>query len=859
MTLASDNGVTHLPGGGRKWRADGAVEVLLERAGELDLIRRMITDLDTGHSAMAIVEGAPGSGRSALLAEIGELASANGIHVATAQGSPTESALHCGVIIQVLRGVFPLDHPLWTRPEWTEPDGEAELLQLLCRELLAAARRVPIVVLVDDVHHADPLSMRWLGVVTRARGGPVLLVVSTVTTALRPGSFCTTGQRPPNRRVEANVRKVTLAPLSGDGVADVLGAVSAVPVRTGFAEAVTKITGGNPALIAAVLRHFARLDCEPSTEHLAELELSTARAVGEQVRALMSVLPEELVGLLGALAVCGTSLPLNEICALAGLRTRSAADALHQLTGVGLVRQDPVPRLVNAVTAESVLAAMPREQRENLHAEAADLGYRMAIADLEVARMLLGARPIGRPWAVEVLRRAASEHQQGGRQAEAAQLLERALAEPLEPAARARVLLELGTVEFALAPEVGARHLGQVISGAADPGQRVLAADHLVLRGESLLAQRSLAQAISGGTPELGRLVAMHWLAEATHLSEQVGLAALATVPQLPSEPRDRTEAGVLAWKVGCLGKDLARTQELATRALSPGGDTTEPLAPSIQAVRALALAGDFDTALTGLDRILLEARRRGVAGPQALTLIVRSGVEFVAGRLDEANRSFASAVATQSLRDWHPMLAPGVVAVEALLALEDGAVERAEAVIARFVTDMPSRANEGIPWTHLLYARGCVRLRGGDARGALDDLVECGRHLLAKQIANPLVVPWRGVAASAHRERGDTAAAERLLIEDAELLRAWGAPPRRKSGITTLEPVERVDGRPLTASENRIAWLAAQGWANAAIAGEIGVNVRTVELRLSRLYRKLGIGGKAELRDALARSEREF
>ncbi|MBN0047096.1 helix-turn-helix transcriptional regulator [Streptomyces actuosus] len=55
-----------------------------------------------------------------------------------------------------------------------------------------------------------------------------------------------------------------------------------------------------------------------------------------------------------------------------------------------------------------------------------------------------------------------------------------------------------------------------------------------------------------------------------------------------------------------------------------------------------------------------------------------------------------------------------------------------------------------------------------------------------------------------------------------------------------------------LTRSERRVALLAAQGRTNRAIADELFVELRTVEMHLSRTYRKLGITGRAGLADAL-------
>ncbi|MEO6495981.1 MAG: helix-turn-helix transcriptional regulator, partial [Solirubrobacteraceae bacterium] len=55
-----------------------------------------------------------------------------------------------------------------------------------------------------------------------------------------------------------------------------------------------------------------------------------------------------------------------------------------------------------------------------------------------------------------------------------------------------------------------------------------------------------------------------------------------------------------------------------------------------------------------------------------------------------------------------------------------------------------------------------------------------------------------------------------------------------------------------LTASESRIAQMAADGLANREIAQTLFVTSRTVENHLARSYIKLGIHSRAELANAL-------
>jgi DNA-binding CsgD family transcriptional regulator len=58
-----------------------------------------------------------------------------------------------------------------------------------------------------------------------------------------------------------------------------------------------------------------------------------------------------------------------------------------------------------------------------------------------------------------------------------------------------------------------------------------------------------------------------------------------------------------------------------------------------------------------------------------------------------------------------------------------------------------------------------------------------------------------------------------------------------------------------LTASERRVAEMAAEGQSNREIAQALFVTVRTVENHLSRSYKKLDIGSREGLAQALSGS----
>ena len=95
---------------------------------------------------------------------------------------------------------------------------------------------------------------------------------------------------------------------------------------------------------------------------------------------------------------------------------------------------------------------------------------------------------------------------------------------------------------------------------------------------------------------------------------------------------------------------------------------------------------------------------------------------------------------------------------------------------------------------------------------------------------------------ARAH-ELAEVCGAERLLSDIRTEMLAVGADPH----VAVPRGVKS-----LTATEKRVATLAAAGRAEREIAQELFVTMKTVEMHLGRAYRKLGIAGRAQLTQAL-------
>jgi DNA-binding CsgD family transcriptional regulator len=78
-----------------------------------------------------------------------------------------------------------------------------------------------------------------------------------------------------------------------------------------------------------------------------------------------------------------------------------------------------------------------------------------------------------------------------------------------------------------------------------------------------------------------------------------------------------------------------------------------------------------------------------------------------------------------------------------------------------------------------------------------------------------------------------------------------WAARARAELSRIGLRPPAPLG---LTATEERVAALAASGRTNRQVAAELFLSPRTVEDNLARVYRKLGVSSRAELGAAMTR-----
>ncbi|RIV39700.1 helix-turn-helix transcriptional regulator [Micromonospora radicis] len=165
-------------------------------------------------------------------------------------------------------------------------------------------------------------------------------------------------------------------------------------------------------------------------------------------------------------------------------------------------------------------------------------------------------------------------------------------------------------------------------------------------------------------------------------------------------------------------------------------------------------------------------------------------------------------------------------------------------------------------PWTLLGLARSRALL---DSAGGADPSAALAELDAARAAVAPDVLPLdrarcllvAGVVQRRLRRKRPAREALQAAAAEFDALGAVAFAERARAEAA------RLGGRPpapsgLTATEERVARLAAQGRTSRAIADELFVSPKTVETNLSRVYRKLGISRRAELNAALARAGAE-
>jgi DNA-binding NarL/FixJ family response regulator len=332
-------------------------EGLIGRAGKLDAFDRALDEMDRGSSVAIDLAGEPGIGKTRLLSELSARAELRGFLVLSGSASELErelpfsvfvhaldeylesldddalSALEDGVLAELAQ-IFPaLSAPATGRT--LAPQHERYRSHRAVRALLERlARSRPLVLLLDDLHWADPASCELLEALLRRPPSAAVLVA----VALRP-------RQTPERFAAALERAHRAATLTRLEV----GALTPDEARTFLGERVDAAdlyseSGGNPFYLEQLARSPDRGDEGGSRGEISSTSLDVPPAVAASMSEELALVSDAGRLVLEGAAVAGDPFEPELAAAAAGTTEAAAMRAVDELLQLDLVRSTEVPR-----------------------------------------------------------------------------------------------------------------------------------------------------------------------------------------------------------------------------------------------------------------------------------------------------------------------------------------------------------------------------------------------------------------------------------------------------------------------------------------------------------------------------------
>jgi ATP/maltotriose-dependent transcriptional regulator MalT len=582
-------------------------------------------------------------------------------------------------------------------------------------------------------------------------------------------------------------------------------------------------------------------------------------------------------------SICYEQAPPWKRRAIHGAVAKAAADVEEQARHLALSVDGP----------DAVVASHLEEAAEH----AADRGATASAADLaELAAEFTPADPAR---ARQRRFRAAKFYRHAGDGERAAALLEQLLGEVPPGAERADVLLELVTTYRGNMPKLIRFADEALVEAAGDDARsaQILASGGFARldagnAGAALADGRAaLEKAERAGDPTLLAVAIAHagrgemWTGEITpgllergaEIEERLGLTLeyynsprfalarlLATLgeidrarvifEELEVQASARGDEGtravvlwplsMLEWLVGRWQRALehaAVAQELTEQADHPHGRVWMG---QVKALLAVEL-GQVDEARATAEEGLAHARESSFELFGVMITAVLGRLELALGNLEAAGgylRELPGRFLAGGVNDPTPPL--WADAIETLVAL--GELEQARAYLEPYESNA-QRLGSALARAGAARCRGLVLAAEGDPAAGIAALEASVADAAAYPLERGRTLLCLGtVRRQAQQKRSAAEALEQALAIFEEL----GAPLWAEKARVELE---RIGGRPrpsdeLTATERRVAELAAQDRSNKEIAAELYMGVSTVEAHLTRVYRKLGIRSRTGL-----------
>ncbi|WP_433256957.1 AAA family ATPase [Streptosporangium sp. CA-135522] len=781
---------------------------LVERDEALASLEGLLANAVMGKGRVALVSGTVATGKSELLHTFAEQAMELGALPVTATGSRVERDLPLGVLRQLIqdsplvaeereRAMALLDEGVRTVTSsdlQTEPldQVDAQIVHALCTVLLELSERYPLMIVVDDVQHADRASLLCLAYLSRrVRFARIVAVFSHSDHGWSSETFFQT-----ELLRQPHCRRIQLAPLSRAGVMSLVAERLGREAAERFSDDWYAVSGGNPLLAGALVDDYEDFLRAAGGEPPAELVVGTR--YGQAVLSCLHRGEPQMLQVARGLAILGSP---DSLAPLLGVGPASVIRALHFLTVAGLLA---LGRFRHETARAAVLAEVGSEEWMELHRRAARLAHESGASTTTVADHLLQAGRVEAPWVVSVLEDAARNALREGRVESAVAYLRLAWRECADEQHRMKITTMLVRAEWRINPGAPASHLAEMTEamqrGQLRGSDAVVLARALLWHGRFEDAREvldHLNESGAGMDPETVTelVIARPWLRAThppflTHLRQAPGEqdraaivsvtanrrldTALALADVLATGPREEVVDAVERILRGC------RLDEMSM-------DTVE------SALLALTYAGRPDRAAPWCDLFSAEASSLHAPSRQARLAAIRAEIAIRQGDMPDAEHHARVALEIIPPSSWG--VAAGGPLSSLILALT--AMGRYDAVHEHLDQPVPDAMFQTRYGLHYLHARGRYSLATDHPALALRDFELCGELMGAWGLDVPGLVAWRIDAAEACLRLGRQEQARELVEE--QIRRCGPATPRAHGmAVRLLAATGKARHRPM-------------------------------------------------------------
>jgi DNA-binding CsgD family transcriptional regulator len=780
---------------------------LLDRELELDSIRRLISDVEGARGALVMVEGPGGIGKTSLLDAARELARGTGMTVLSGQGGVLEVDFAFGVTRQLLGPLMdkqpgPGDRAvegattLFDVESLQGADASSfALLDTLCAVVLAASKRSPLLLCVDDAHWADRQTLRFLAYLAgRLRHARVLVLVAMrahepsaphdLLDVLATGPAATV-LRPP--------------PLSESAIASLVEAQLGDPSASAapeFVVACAGATGGNPFLVSELIRTASVERLRPTSANAERIAGFAPAGVARAVLARLARLPIHVRRVVTALAVLGGEADWRRLAALAEVSDQEVGEAVDLLVQTEVLAPSPAPAFLHPIIREVIYDDLALSERDSTHRRAARLLAAAAPIDLdEVAAHLMSTRPRGEPWAAELLVGAARRALGQAAPEAASRYLRRALEEPPPEDGVGTALRLLGEGERRRGdPEGAATALVAALGRTDDAVARATIAQDLA---QVLIAANRAPEAVP---------VLVEAIDSLSQSERDVGLRLEATLmviadldgpagqtlrdrhPRFSARERAPRTEGERLGLAGRADEEMNRgtateAARLALLALDDGGLLAD-VGPASVLFYSTAIVLLYCDRLEDAERTysaaIAEAERSKLPAQAARGFL--AGVHYRRGSLHEAEDYARQALGPPPI-DATTLASMFASAFLINTLVDRGALDLATRTLVEHGAD--GQMPRALVINVLQNARGRLRAAQGDHERALIDHLACGQRAAESNMRTPAVANWHSAAALALGALGHAQEARDQAREGVRIATEFGSP--RAVGIALL------------------------------------------------------------------------